>query len=82
VLVVDSAFHTRPAADGTFLIPDVPPGQYALRAWHERGGEAAFEVTVPRAGEVVASLALDASTYKRVRHKNKYGKDYQTSEIY
>jgi plastocyanin len=82
VLVVDNAFHTRPSADGAFSIPDVPAGQYSLRAWHERGGEAALDVTVPKTGEVGATLALDTSTYKRVRHKNKFGKDYSTSETY
>jgi plastocyanin len=82
VLVVDGGYHTRAAADGTFSIADVPAGQYSLRAWHERGGEAALDVTVPKTGDVAANLALDASSYKRVRHKNKHGKDYSTSETY
>jgi plastocyanin len=83
ILVVENGFFARPAADGSFTLEDVPAGQYSLRAWHERGGEAAADVTVPPAGSVNApTLALDAAQWKRVPHKNKYGKDYQSSETY
>jgi plastocyanin len=82
VLVVENAFHTRADKDGSFSLAEVPPGQYQLRAWHERGGEAAVDVTIPAAGDAHARIVLDASSYKRVPHKNKYGKDYQTSETY
>ena len=76
LLVVDSPFHTRATQDGTFVIEDVPPGKYALRAWHERGGEAEVAIDVPKEGAVSATLTLDGSNFKRVAHKNKLGKDY------
>lgn len=82
LLVVESAVHTNPAKDGTFTFEDVPAGDYSVRAWHERGGEAAVDVKVPATGSVAAHLPLDASAYKRVPHKNKYGKDYAASETY
>jgi hypothetical protein len=53
-----------------------------LKAWHERGGEAAAEVTVPADGAATAELTLDGSKFKRVQHKNKQGKDYSTTEPY
>jgi plastocyanin len=82
VLVRDNPLFTRAAADGTFTIENVPSGRYALKAWNERAGEAATEVTVTDRGEAQARLALDASRYKTVPHKNKFGKDYSTDEKY
>ena len=79
VLVADSAYFAKAGADGAFSIEDVPAGSYVLRAWHERGGEASKELTVPAEGVVRAQLALDASAFKRVQHKNKFGKDYSAS---
>jgi plastocyanin len=79
VLVADSAHFAKASADGTFSIDAVPAGTYLLRAWHERGGETSQELTVPAEGVVRAQLALDASAFKRVQHKNKFGKDYSAS---
>lgn len=76
VVVAESAHYTKAAADGGFSLEGVPAGKYLLKAWHERGGEASQEVTVPAEGSVSARLALDASSYKRVQHKNKFGKEY------
>jgi plastocyanin len=82
VLVRDNPLFTKAAADGSFTIEGVPAGKQVVRAWHERGGEAAAEVAVPEAGEAQARFALDGSTYKTVPHKNKFGKDYSTDEKY
>jgi plastocyanin len=77
VVVRDNPYFTQPAADGSFTIPDVPAGTYTLKGWHERGGEASVEVTVPAQGTVDAALVLDASGFKRLPHKNKFGQDYK-----
>ena len=82
VVVRDNPYFTKAAPDGTFAILDVPPGRYALKAWNERASEVAREVSVPAKGEVEAQLTLDASQFKRARHKNKFGKDYDTDEKY
>ena len=82
VLVQDNPFWARPAAGGGFEIPDVPPGTWVLKAWHERTGEASQAVTVPESGAVDVALTLDASKWKRARHKNKFGRDYETGERY
>ena len=81
VLVRDSPYFTKAAQDGSFLIEDVPAGKYTLTAWH-RANEAAQEVSVPAQGEVAVQLLLDASSYKRIPHKNKFGKDYSSDEKY
>ena len=82
VLVRDNPFFTKAAPDGTFTLEGLPPGRYVLKAWHERGGETATEVAVPADGRATAELHLDASTYKQLPHKNKYGKDYTSDEKY
>lgn len=82
VLVTESPFFAEARPDGSFRIEGVPAGRYTLRAWHERTGETAQDVTVPAEGEAAVRLALDASSYKRVQHKNKFGKDYSGDEKY
>jgi plastocyanin len=82
VLVRDNPYFTKAAADGSFVIEDVPAGKYELRAWQERAGEGSVEITVTASDETSAELTLDASKWKRVRHKNKFGKDYSSDEKY
>jgi plastocyanin len=82
IVVKDNPFFAKASADGSFAIEDVPAGKYVLRAWHERGGEGTAEVTVPAQGQVSADLTLDASSFKRAPHKNKFGKDYSGDEKY
>jgi plastocyanin len=82
VLVRDNPHFTRAAADGAFVLDEVPAGRYTLRAWHERGGEVSQPITVPAQGEARADLVLDASSYKRVAHKRKDGSSYGPGEKY
>lgn len=76
VVVRDNGWYAQPGADGSFTIPNVPPGTYTLKAWHERGGETSQEITVPQGGLASVDVRLDASAYQYVQHKNKYGQDY------
>ena len=36
VLVLENPFYTAADSAGRFVLPDVPPGEYRLVAWHER----------------------------------------------
>lgn len=81
VLVRDNPYWARPAADGSFSIPDLPPGSWTLRAWHERAGEISQPITVGDAMLSVA-LSLDASRYREAPHKNKHGRDYSSRSGY
>jgi plastocyanin len=80
VVVRDNPLFTKAAADGAFTIENVPAGKYTVKAWHERGGEAGTEVSVTDTGTAQALFTLDGSTYKAVPHKNKFGKDYSTTD--
>jgi plastocyanin len=82
VVVVDSPHYARTDRDGRFTIEGVPAGRYTLRAWHERGGEGSAEVQMPGTGAAEVKLSLDGSKFKRAPHKNKFGKDYSTSDTY
>ena len=82
VVVRDNPFYAKAARDGSFAIPDVPAGKYTLVAWSERGGEQGAPVDVPAEGQLNLQLSLDASSYKQLPHKNKFGKDYAPGEKY
>ena len=44
--VMPHPFYAVSAADGTFSIPNLPPGQYTLVAWHEKYGSQEQKITV------------------------------------
>ncbi|OGU13826.1 MAG: hypothetical protein A3K13_03365 [Gemmatimonadetes bacterium RIFCSPLOWO2_12_FULL_68_9] len=79
VVVRDSPYYAQPGGDGTFSIGPVPPGQYTLRAWHERAVELPPQVVqVAASGLSGLALQLDARGYKFVQHLNKFGQPYPT----
>ena len=47
-----------------------------LHVWHERAPEVTQQIVVPEGGLADLNVALDASGYKYVQHKNKYGQEY------
>jgi len=83
VLVRDNPFFTRAAPDGSFAIEGAPAGRYKLVAWHDKAGETKQDVVVTAQGQLAARpMTLDASGFKLMPHKNKFGKDYATDEKY
>jgi plastocyanin len=76
IIVRDNPWYTQPGADGSFAIPEVPPGTYKLRAWHERTKDFTQTITVPAGGLHDLQLQLDARGYKYKAHLNKYGQPY------
>jgi plastocyanin len=83
VLVRDNPYFAKAAPDGSFTIEAVPAGRYKLTAWHDKAGETSQDVVVPAQGQVAAKpFSLDASGFKQMPHKNKFGKDYSTDEKY
>jgi plastocyanin len=77
VVVRDNPFWAQATADGRFSIEGVPAGSWVVKAWHARAGETSRTVQVPEAGAADLAFSLDASRYKRVKHKNKYGSKYK-----
>lgn len=59
VHVFEHRFHAVTGADGAFVISDVPPGKYTLKAWHEAAGTQSSEIEVA-AGPVQRDLSFEA----------------------
>ncbi len=56
IAVFGHPYYATTDANGTFTIDSVPPGRYAITAWHERFGSHTDSVTVTRDG--TANLTL------------------------
>ena len=50
VHVFDHPYFAVTNDQGAFSIPDLPAGNYVLKAWHEGGGTKSQEITVPESG--------------------------------
>ncbi len=54
--VFDHPYFAVTNDQGAFSIPDLPAGNYVLKAWHEGGGTKSQEITVPESGEIRAAF--------------------------
>lgn len=52
ILVLPNHAFTQPAADGRFVLPDLPPGRYLLKWWHPDFTAGSRDVEVPASGDV------------------------------
>ena len=58
ILVLENPYHTVVAADGSFSINDVPPGDYELVAWQADLDEQVVSVTVRASGTEQVAVTL------------------------
>jgi plastocyanin len=58
VLVLENPCFAVTDGNGNYKIPNVPPGKYKLKAWHERLPADEREITVPANGEVKVDFVL------------------------
>jgi plastocyanin len=58
VLVLENPYFATTDKNGNYKIPDVPPGRYKLKAWHERLPADEQEIIVPTNGEVRVDFVL------------------------
>jgi hypothetical protein len=69
-LVAENPYYAVTGQDGTFSIPDVPPGEYTLVAWHPQGRTTLEKrVTIPPQGAVVTGFEFKAPTGHRSAHE-------------
>ena len=59
VHVIDHPYFAISASDGTFEIPQLPPGDYTLTAIHERCGRQSFSIHVNPKSETNQTLSFD-----------------------
>lgn len=76
VVVLDGELYAQSGADGVASIAAVPAGRHEVKVWDERGGEWSGAASVTAGGTTDLSVTLDATKWKEMPHKNKYGKDY------
>jgi plastocyanin len=58
IVVLDHPYFTVPDLDGTFTLPDLPPGDHTIVGWHERVGERRATVRVERGKTAAVALSL------------------------
>jgi hypothetical protein len=50
--VVDHPYFAVTGVSGLFEIPNVPPGDYVIEAWHETFGVREQKITIPPSGKI------------------------------
>lgn len=69
-MAVENPYFTVTSEEGTFTITDVPPGEYALMAWHpETGPMLEQKVTVSPKGITAVAFEFKAPTGRRSAHE-------------
>jgi hypothetical protein len=69
-MAVDNPYYALTAADGSFSLPDVPPGEYTLMAWHPSVGTTMeAKVTVSAGQSVQKDFAFIAPVGRRSVHE-------------
>jgi plastocyanin len=58
IMVFDHPHFVIPEADGSFVLADIPAGNYRLSAWHERIGESAKDIVVEAGRTISIEFAL------------------------
>jgi plastocyanin len=58
VVVVPNHAFDRPDSLGSYALPSLPPGKYALHVWHPRMGELRRDVEIPKHGNVDLPLVF------------------------
>lgn len=59
--VFDHPYFDVTKSDGSFTIPDVPPGKYTLATWHERTGKVEQPVDVTAGGALKVLVTVTAT---------------------
>ncbi len=59
VVVLQNPYFAVTDKSGLFVIPGVPEGKYALKAWNKKFLDVSLAVTVPKEGDVACELKLD-----------------------
>ncbi|MCI0606278.1 hypothetical protein L0156_25105 [bacterium] len=78
IIVSGTPYYTTADQTGNFRLRDIPPGSYVLKAYAEEGkSEQKIDVG---ADPLKVHLSIDARNFRKIRHKNKFGKSYGTDE--
>jgi plastocyanin len=56
--VLENPYFAVSGTDGSFAIPDLPPGDYTIAAWHETLGTQEQKIAVGPSGKVIADFTF------------------------
>jgi len=81
IIVLSTPYFSTTGRDGSFQIPNVPPGEYQLTVFHERATETtlnalARRVTVEQAALALSPIVISEAGFLQMPHNNKYGHVY------
>ncbi len=81
IAVLPNPFYAVTDSTGAFTIPNVPPGEYQLRIFHERSLPDVLRflehrITVPEDGLKLPLISISETGYTPAPHLNKYGMEY------
>ena len=78
IVVSPSPYYTVADQTGAFKLGGIPIGNFELRAYAEEG-QTVKKIDV---GDkpLQVNLSIDGRGFKKLRHKNKFGKDYSSGE--
>ncbi len=78
ILVVPNRYFALTDKKGQYHIPDVPPGEYVLKAWHIYGGSVELPISVKQDTNL-PELSLNSTRVVREleAHLNKEGEKYR-----
>lgn len=78
IVVSASPYYTVAEKTGAFKLGNIPNGSFELRAYAEEG-QTVKKIDV---GDkpLQVNLSIDGRSFKKLRHKNKFGKDYSSGE--
>lgn len=78
IVVANSPYFTNADKRGNFDLGEIPDGTYMLKAYTEEGQtEQKIQVS---STPLNVKLSIDGRNFKKLKHKNKFGKDYTTDE--
>jgi plastocyanin len=81
IVVLPTPYFLTTGRDGTYHIPNVPPGEYQMTVFHERATEATLSaltrhLTVESTPLALAPIAISEAGFLQMPHNNKYGRSY------
>ncbi len=84
VVSLATPYYGVSTRSGAITIPNVPPGRYTLRVWHEASSPQALraitrEVVIPASAISFGTLRLVDDGHLQLGHKDKYAEDYEPS---
>jgi plastocyanin len=68
--VVDNPYYAVSGDDGAFQIPNLPPGNYVIEAWHELLGTQQQQITIGPSASAKANFTFTKSSFTFRRKKS------------